>query len=193
MKRRIMGWISACLVVLLGVVGCSGKAVYYVIATELGEIEVELYPKQAPGTVANFVAYAESGAYEKSTFFRVCTPENEADREVKIEVIQGGNVADERLLPAIQLETTEMTGLSHRDGTLSMARSTPHSAQSSFFICVGDQPELDFGGKRNPDGQGFAAFGKVTAGMHVVRTIQHMENQGQYLIDSVRIHRVFRK
>ncbi|MCC5938589.1 MAG: peptidylprolyl isomerase [Lunatimonas sp.] len=188
-----MFWFSACLIVWLGVVGCSEKAVYYVLATELGEIEVELYPKRAPRTVANFVAYVESGAYEGSTFFRVCTPENEADREVKIEVIQGGNVAEESLLPPIQLETTEMTGLTHRDGTLSMARSTPHSAQSSFFICIGDQPALDFAGQRNPDGQGFAAFGQVTAGMHVVRTIQHMENEGQYLIDSVRIHRVDRK
>lgn len=173
--------------------GCREKTVYYVIATELGDIEVQLFPKQAPNTVANFVAYAESGAYEGSTFFRVCTPENEADREVKIEVIQGGNVAEEQLLPAIQLETTEMTGLSHRDGTFSMARATPHSAQSSFFICIGDQPELDYGGKRNPDGQGFAAFGQVTAGMHVVRTIQGLKNEGQYLIDSVRIHRIVRK
>jgi len=164
-----------------------------VLVTELGEIEVELYPKRAPRTVANFAAYVESGAYEGSTFFRVCTPENEADREVKIEVIQGGNVAEESQLPPIQLETTEMTGLIHKDGTLSMARSTPHSAQSSFFICIGEQPELDYGGKRNPDGQGFAAFGQVTAGMHVVRTIQGLKNEGQYLVDSVRIHRVIRK
>lgn len=177
----------------ISLAGCGKKAVYYVISTELGDIEVELYPKQAPVTVANFIAYVESGAYEGSTFFRVCTPQNEADREVKIEVIQGGNVEDAKLMPPIQLETTEMTGLRHRDGTLSMARFAPHSAQSSFFICIGDQPELDYEGKRNPDGQGFAAFGQVTAGMQVVRTIQGLENVGQYLVDSVRIHHVSRK
>lgn len=181
------------LVLLLAAFGCKDDAVYYSISTELGDIEVVLFPDEAPNTVANFIAYVESGAYNGSSFFRVCTPENESDREVKIEVIQGGNVLEHHLLPPIQLETTEQTGLSHRHGTLSMARSTPHSAQSNFFICIGDQPELDYGGKRNPDGQGFAAFGQVTSGMEVVRTIQGLENVDQYLIDSVRILQVVRK
>jgi len=68
-----------------------------------------------------------------------------------------------------------------------MARDTPDSATSSFFICIGNQPELDFTGKRNPDGQGFAAFGQVTKGMKVVRKIQAGENKGQYLIRPVKI------
>jgi peptidyl-prolyl cis-trans isomerase A (cyclophilin A) len=62
-----------------------------------------------------------------------------------------------------------------------MARFTPDSAVSDFFICIGDTPELDFGGKRNPDGQGFAAFGQVIEGMDVVRTIQHQPANGQAL------------
>ena len=75
------------------------------------------------------------------------------------------------MLPPIPHETTQQTGLRHADGTLSMARNEPGTASSEFFICVGDQPELDFGGKRNPDGAGFAAFGKVLAGLDVVRKI----------------------
>ena len=53
-----------------------------------------------------------------------------------------------------------------------MARGAPDSATSGWFICINDQPSLDFGGKRNPDGQGFAAFGRVVSGMDVVRKIQ---------------------
>jgi peptidyl-prolyl cis-trans isomerase A (cyclophilin A) len=53
-----------------------------------------------------------------------------------------------------------------------MARGAPGSASSEFFICINDQPELDFGGARNPDGQGFAAFGRVVQGMDIVRRIQ---------------------
>jgi peptidyl-prolyl cis-trans isomerase A (cyclophilin A) len=171
---------------------CRENSIYCLISTELGDIEVELYPERAPITVKNFLAYVENSAYTGSTFFRVCTPENEAEREIKIEVIQGGNVPEELELPPITLESTAMTGLSHKDGVLSMARSAPHSAQSNFFICIGDQPELDFGGKRNPDGQGFAAFGKVTSGMEVVRAIQRQKEVGQYLVDSVRIERVIK-
>jgi peptidyl-prolyl cis-trans isomerase A (cyclophilin A) len=81
-------------------------------------------------------------------------------------------------LPPIQQETTAQTGLKHLDGTISMARLEPGSATSEFFICVGDQPELDFGGKRYADGQGFAAFGRVTQGMEVVRAIQALPSGG---------------
>jgi peptidyl-prolyl cis-trans isomerase A (cyclophilin A) len=68
-----------------------------------------------------------------------------------------------------------------------MARSGPDTATSSFFICIGDQPELDFGGRRNPDGQGFAAFGKILQGMEVVRAINRSPAEGQTLSPSIRI------
>jgi peptidyl-prolyl cis-trans isomerase A (cyclophilin A) len=68
-----------------------------------------------------------------------------------------------------------------------MARSKPGSAASSFFICVNDQPELDLGGRRNPDGQGFAAFGRVVQGMDVVRAIQALPAAGQRLTPPVKI------
>jgi peptidyl-prolyl cis-trans isomerase A (cyclophilin A) len=113
---------------------------------------------------------------------------------VKIEVIQGGISADypREGEPSIPLERTSLTGLRHVDGAISMARFTPDSANSGFFICIGDQPELDFGGTRNPDGQGFAAFGRVTAGMDVVRAIQQSPHQEQRLTPPVPITRIRR-
>ena len=165
----------------------SQKTIYCLITTELGEIHVELYPAQAPLTVANFLKYADQGLYNGTSFFRVCTPENEKERKVKIEVIQGGDVPEEKQFEPIRIETTQETGLKHQNGSLSMARDTPDSATSSFFICIGNQSELDFAGKWNPDGQGFAAFGKVSKGMQVVKKIQMQENKGQYLIKPVKI------
>jgi len=158
-----------------------------IITTDFGIIRVELYPEQAPLTVANFLKYTDQGLYNGTTFYRVCTPENEKERKVKIEVIQGGDVQEGKQFEPIRIETTKQTGLKHLDGTLSMARDTPDSATSSFFICIGHQLELDFAGKRNPDGMGFAAFGKVTKGMRVVKKIQMQENKGQYLIKPVKI------
>jgi peptidyl-prolyl cis-trans isomerase A (cyclophilin A) len=92
----------------------------------------------------------------------------------------------------IPLERTSETGLRHVDGAISMARFTPDSAVSDFFICINDQPELDFGGRRNPDGQGFAAFGVVTSGMNVVRAIQVAPHEAQKLTPPVTINKIRR-
>lgn len=156
------------------------------IKTSLGDIEIELYAKKAPITVGNFLKYVDAQLYDNSSFFRVCTPENEANRDIKIQVIQGGNVPRGKSFNPIRLETTKETQVPHEDGTLSMARTSQlHSATSQFFICIGEQPELDFGGKRNPDRQGFAAFGKVTKGMDIVKKIQSGENTRQRLTEPV--------
>jgi cyclophilin family peptidyl-prolyl cis-trans isomerase len=164
------------------------------IITELGEIEAELYYKQAPITVSNFLKYTLEGFYRDGRFFRTVTLENQQTNTVKIQVIQAE--ADARRqrerFPPIALERTRDTGLTHLDGSLSMARSGPDTARDSFSVCIGDQPELDFGGKRNPDGQGFAAFGRVTRGMDVVRKIQSQPADGQRLTPPVRIQGAFR-
>jgi peptidyl-prolyl cis-trans isomerase A (cyclophilin A) len=157
------------------------------IMTAEGEIQVRVYPEKAPVTAANFLRYVEAGLYDGSSFFRVVTPDNQPNDKVKIEVIQGGDVAEEKGFPPIVHETTKMTGLRHLDGTVSMARAEPGTATSSFFICVNDQPELDFGGRRNPDGQGFAAFGRVVEGMEVVRRIQKLDQEKQLLKKPVSI------
>ncbi len=175
---------------LLTIISDSETVINCKIETSQGSIFVELYPDKAPNTVSNFLKYISKGLYDNSSFFRVCTPENEADRDIKIEVIQGGDVSEESLLPPISLETTLQTGILHKNGTISMARDTPDSAQSSFFICINDQPELDYKGKRNPDEQGFAAFGKVIQGMDIVLKIQALKNKGQYLEKPVTIHSI---
>ncbi len=162
------------------------------IKTSLGNITIELYPKEAPITVNNFLHYVDNRLYDSSSFFRVCNLLNEVDRKVKIEVIQGGNVAENKQAKAILLETTEKTKLLHTNGTLSMARDAPNTATCEFFICINDQPELDYGGKRNPDGQGFAAFGKVIKGMEVVKKIQNEKDEEQYLIRRVVIYTIKR-
>ena len=171
---------------------CGEQKINCEIKTTLGNIKVELYPEKAPKTVANFLKYVDSGIYKNSSFFRACTPSNEADRQVKIEVIQGGDIPEDKELVPIEIETTYQTGIMHENGTLSMARDTPNSATCSFFICIGPQPSLDFEGARNPDGFGFAAFGKVTEGMDVVKEIQQQPEDGQYLIEPVQIIDIIR-
>lgn len=144
-----------------------------VISTSLGIIEIELYAEQAPVSVSNFIRYVDSDAFNKGRFYRVVRLDND-NGTPKIEVIQGGANIDFKDFQAIQLETTKKTGIKHLDGVLSMARGAPNTATSEFFICIGAQPSLDFGGMRNPDGQGFAAFGRVTKGMDIVKTIHQI-------------------
>ena len=158
---------------LLAKLGSIAAAQQVQIETEAGSIVIKLDPEKAPGTVANFLRYIKDKRYDGATFYRVVRLDNQATSPVKIEVIQGGLGTDStRMFPPITQETTQKTGLKHLDGTLSMARGLPNSGASEFFICINAQPELDFGGKRNPDGQGFAAFGQVVSGMDVVRKIQ---------------------
>jgi peptidyl-prolyl cis-trans isomerase A (cyclophilin A) len=144
------------------------------VETELGEIVLELDAKRAPNTTANFLKYVDAGHYDGGTFHRTVRMNNQPESPVKIEVIQAGVAADKAKqgFPPLPLERTSVTGILHKDGVVSMARSTPDSATSGWFITINDQPSLDFGGARNPDGQGFAAFGRVVSGMDVVRKIQ---------------------
>lgn len=163
-----------------------------IIETELGDIKVELYEKQAPVTVANFLRYVDSSAFINSSFYRTVTPENQPHNNVKIQVIQGGLYEEDKMFAPIEHETTDKTGILHKDGVISMARDNPGSATSEFFICLGDQPELDFGGKRNPDGQGFAAFGKVIDGMGVVKRINNWPENRQQLDPRIKINNIYR-
>ena len=164
------------------------------LLTEFGEVELELFPQQAPITVTNFLRYVLEGYYRGGEFFRTVTSSNQTNDAIKIQVIQGRADPAQQgtVFPPIPLERTRDTGLKHLDGTISMARVGPDTAQDNFFICVGDQPELDFGGRRNLDGQGFAAFGRVVRGMDVVRRIHEANADGQQLTPVVRIQGAFR-
>jgi peptidyl-prolyl cis-trans isomerase A (cyclophilin A) len=172
------------------------QAVRVTIHTELGEIAIEVDAARAPMTTENFLKYVDAARYDGGRFHRTVTlrPDNQPNNEIKIEVIQAGVNPDQARegFPAIKLERTRETGLKHKDGVISMARSGPDTATSDFFICIGDQPELDFGGKRNPDGQGFAAFGRVIGGMDLVRKIHRSPAEAQRLTPPIKIVKIKR-
>lgn len=196
-QTRMMPAVSPVTGAAAGSGAVSAATVSVVIETEMGEIEVDLDAERAPLTVANFLRYVDAGHYSGGRFHRTVRldPDNQPQNRIKIEVIQAGvNPEKEKSdWPAIKLERTSVTGLKHLDGTISMARDGPDTATSDFFICIGDQPELDFGGRRNPDGQGFAAFGRVRRGMDVVRRIQRAPAEEQRLVPPIAITRIRRK
>lgn len=169
--------------------------VHVVIETSLGTIEAALDSARAPITVTNFLRYVDAKRYDGGRFHRTVRMDNQPDNDVKIEVIQGGTlrVAGAPSWPAIELERTNVTKITHSDGVLSMARSGTNTATSDFFITIGPQHALDFAGKRNADGQGFAAFGKVTKGGDVVRAIQKSPATAQSLSPPISIVSVSRK
>jgi peptidyl-prolyl cis-trans isomerase A (cyclophilin A) len=177
-------------------IGAPGPAARVIVETDLGAFEIEVDPR-APITASNFLKYVDAGLYDGGRFYRTVRPDNQQDKPVRIDVIQGApdRTRASEYPPAIPLERTNATGILHRDGTLSMARVSgqPDSGRGEFFICIGDQPSLDFAGARNPDGQGFAAFGRVVRGMDVVRKIQLAPAQGERLTPAVAIVRARRR
>lgn len=152
----------------------QSKTVRVRVQTELGDIVIDVDLAKAPITAANFLRYVDAGHYDGGIWHRTVKMDNQPESTIKIEVIQAGVNPDraKQGFPPIALERTNVTGILHKDGIVSMARGTPDSATSGWFICINDQPSLDFGGQRNPDGQGFGAFGRVVSGMDVVRKIQ---------------------
>ena len=175
--------------------------VVVVFDTEKGAIEMEVDSVHAPGTAANFLRYVDAGFYNGGSVNRAVRPDNTVRHDVEIQVIQFQiDVARRRdQFPPIPIERTTATGLRHVDGALSMARSGPDTATASFSIVIGDQPEMNFGGRRNADGQGFAVFGRVTRGMDVVKAIQASPtgSEGPYgtesLMPPIRILKAHRK
>lgn len=176
------------IIVIVFIAACKGaenKNPHVDISTKFGDIEVELYPEQAPETVKAFLRYVDSGYYTNSAFYRVLRDDEQPSNAPKSELIQGGlwktNYKLSAGLPGIKHETTAQTKILHKNGVISMARLEPGTANTEFFICVGDQPGLDYGGANNTDGQGYAAFGKVVKGMNVVHSIYDApESDGEF-------------
>ncbi len=183
------------LVSLTFILACQGKKSgdRITIVTEAGDIEVELYPQKAPLTVASFLRNVREGYYDRSSFYRVLNLQNQPSNAPKTELIQGG-IWQKKNKPSntvnIPHEPTSITGLRHIDGTLSMARTDTGTASTEFFICVEDQPGLDYGGPSNADGQGYAAFGRVVKGMNIVRKVYNKPEDGQYFIRPITIFRI---
>jgi peptidyl-prolyl cis-trans isomerase A (cyclophilin A) len=187
-RRAISGLTALGIVLITGRSGAANvreeRACRAVIDTALGPIGVTLELGRAPISAGDFLKYVDLGLYAGGAFYRTVRPDDDP-KPIKIDVVQGGLTDEKRFLSPIAHEPTNRTGLRHRNGTISIARDAAGTGTAgAFFICVGDQPELDFGGKRNPDGQGFAAFGHVTHGMKLIRTMWSMKTQG--LLESSR-------
>ncbi|MEE9273578.1 MAG: peptidylprolyl isomerase [Robiginitomaculum sp.] len=192
---------ASCLLLLL--VACGNKKTINVILdTDLGQIGIEIYTDKAPKTAADFLYYVDNELYNGEGFYRAVRPETDP-LGIGMEIIQGGLLSLETVTVTIDHESTQMSGLSHTDGAISMARDAPGTGSAAyFFISIGDNTFLDYGGKRNPDGQGYAVFGQVVKGMDVVRAIQSRETKGtsdskvtkgQYLTQPVLIKTARRK
>ena len=166
--------VAACFLLFAGI---ANAQVRVLMSTSEGDIEIELYTNSAPITAGNFLNLIDNGHLDGGSFYRVVNYENDKGSPL-IEVIQGGLGDRASEFNSMDHETTEQTGILHTDGVISMARGAVGTASTEFFIILGDQPSLDYGGERNADGQGFAAFGKVAKGMDVVRKIQNLPADG---------------
>ncbi len=155
----------------------QANTINVVIETDKGDISLELYPEQAPISVENFIQNIKAGLYAGGRFYRASRPDNNLSAKRKVlTLIQGGKNEQQQARAPIAHETSRLTGISHLDGVISMARLDPGTASSEFFICIGDNSGLDYGSDRYPEGQrqGYATFGRVIIGMDVVVKIQHL-------------------
>jgi peptidyl-prolyl cis-trans isomerase A (cyclophilin A) len=153
----------------------NDRLVRIVLRTAVGRIDLAIDVERAPLSAADFLRYVDQGLYAGGGFYRVVRPDNDPS-PVHIAVVQGGVIDPAKALPPVAHEPTSRTGILHKDGVISLARNEVGTGSATaFFICLGDQPELDFGGRRHADGQGFAAFGRVLSGMQVVRRIGQMK------------------
>ena len=137
-----------------------------VLTTSEGPITLELEKDRAPKTTANFLRYVDTKRFDGITFYRAMK------LQLELGLIQGGLRNDpKKVFPPVPHEPTTQTGLSNKDGVISMARDTPGSATADFFIAIGDLSSLDAKPDQPGDNVGFAAFGHVVEGMDVVRRI----------------------
>ena len=186
------------IIIAIVMLGCSqpaDKNPHILISTDDGDIEAELYPDRAPKTVAAFLSYVDSGFYTNSSFYRVVLAEG-LSSSANTGLIQGGiwltNESQHPNVPGIPHESTKQTGLSHTNGTLSLARTAPGTAGTEVFICIGDQTQFDYGKGNSADTLGFAAFGKVVKGMPVVRAIQQENKHGESFDQKIAIKSIKR-
>lgn len=136
------------------------------LTTPLGRVVIALETQRAPITSANFLRYVDQKRYDGASFYRASRPPGSTSDSYGL--VQGGlRNLPERLLPPIAHESTRQTGLRHVNGTISMGRNAPGTAQADWFICLGDQPYLDADDQQ----PGFAAFGQVTEGLEIVKQI----------------------
>ena len=194
-KRQISIW--ACVFFLALLFSSCGKKYahpHILIETKVGDIEVEIYQDKAPETCKAFLSYIKEGLYKNSSFYRVLNRDNQASDRTKSQLIQGGiwqtNPDKLQTLKGIPHESTQRTGILHKTGTISLAREEPGTANSEFFIVIGDQPGYDSGGANNPDHLGYAAFGRVVRGMDIVLLIYNKPESGQAFNPPIPIYNI---
>ena len=166
------------------------------VSTELGAFDLGVDDVRAPISAGHFLAYVDGGHLDASSIYRIVTLANQPpEKQPQIEVIQWGwQPTKERPdypVPPIPHEPTSQTGWRHRDGVISIARFALGTGYG-FFICVGDQPELDEGGRRHPDGAGFAAFGEVLSGRDTIGRIFARAETSERLTHPVLVNTVRR-
>jgi len=192
---KVAGLFTIIMVLTLAACGPHSKYPMVEIRTARGNIIVELYADRAPKSVAAFLANADAGYYKNGSFYRILNDDNQPSDALKAELIQGGAYRSGNKLPKpppIPHESTRQTGILHKTGVISFARLEPGTASSEFFICISDQPGLDFGGENNPDGQGYAAFGKVIEGMDIINNIYHSRENEQSFDPPILISNIVR-
>ncbi|MFO7617833.1 MAG: peptidylprolyl isomerase [Bacteroidales bacterium] len=182
--------IASALTLTLLLPACGKKNPVVEFQTTKGNFLVELYVDKAPITAGNFRDLVKKGLFDGASFYRVVRDPSPYN-PISINVVQGGidRMESPPTVEPISHENTDQTGIRHLHGVISMARDAIGTASTEFFICIGDQPELDVRGMRNPDGQGFAAFGKVADGIKVVQAIYSGSAAGEELSPPVRIHK----
>lgn len=175
----------------------KGTTVKIRMQTGCGEMILALEEKAAPQTVQAFLDYLGAGAYADTAFFRIVNETHtQAGAAAKINVLQGGPRFDTSGHdPALQLfdmphEPTSVTGLKHCHGAIAMGRFAPGESYGGFYICNGDQPELDAGGARFPDGLGGAVFGLVVEGFETLSKIAEHAGESEFTDRPVPIHSI---
>jgi peptidyl-prolyl cis-trans isomerase A (cyclophilin A) len=165
MIRRL---VLALLLGLLTTPAIAARPARVRLETSMGSIVIELDTRHAPITAANFLRYVDAGWFDGTTFYRAAR----SDGAPKTGLVQGGvNHNMVHTFPPIRHEPTNVTGLHHVEGTISMARNDPGTAMGDFFIVIGDgRSYLDASGEY----VGYAAFGHVISGMDVARRILAM-------------------
>lgn len=191
---------AASMTAFVALAACADNNPNVVFETSLGTIEIEVYPEKAPLSSADFLYYVDEGLYNDQAFYRSVTAKTDP-REMGMSLIQGGR-AD--LLPITQgIDHETDTGISNVSGSVAIARDAPGTGSAAFFfINIGDNTFLDYGGERNADGQGYAAFGTVVDGMDIVRQIQAQPTgntggdpltEAQFLTQPIPILKAYRK
>jgi peptidyl-prolyl cis-trans isomerase A (cyclophilin A) len=162
------------------------------ISSDSGDFEIHLHEDRAPATCAYFAYLARSGFLNASSIFRIVAPANQRpDEPCPINVVQMGPLqALSGTRHRIKHENTKITGLSHRKWTVSAARFHRQQLYGNFFVCMRDEPSLDFGGARQPDGQGFAAFGEVVSGFDTLEDIFGKAESNEFLRKAIPVRAV---